>query len=174
MAQNYSPIDQDASLALAAAQITDNFEALRSNSSGSAFEDDVVAGQLVHLVATIGHADLTEAGNGVAQAITLGTLPANSVVLCSRQKSSTAFSGGGISTLTASLGWSGSATAYGSAYNLLAAVADTNQQVNGTGLGPTAASHAVLLTVTPDGGHNLADLTAGEHHVEILAVVMRA
>lgn len=111
---------------------------------------------------TIGEADLTDAVNGEAQAINIGAvLPAGAVVIGHEVNVATLFSGGGATAVKLDVGGT-------------LATAIVNQQDVFTGaatgaLSPRTGAHAqgkfsaeqLKATFTPDGGHNLAALTAG-------------
>jgi len=115
------------------------------------------------------HADLTNAVNGTAQAIAIGTLPAGAVVQARAVKLTTFFTGGGATTCTMAIGVSGTAAKFMTALNVLDTTT-TAVWLQGTAgsspLGP-AGGDAIIATFTPDAGHTLDGLTAGEIDVEI-------
>lgn len=110
----------------------------------------------------IGEADLTNAVNGSAQVLNVGAvLPANAVVVAHEVNVATLFSGGSASAVKVDVGGT-------------AATAIVNQMDVFTGaatgaLSPRTGAHAqgkfsaeqLVATFTPDGGHSLANLTAG-------------
>lgn len=119
------------------------------------------------------HTDLTDAVNGEAQVVNVGAaLPANAVVLGHEVQVDTLFSGGGATALKMDLGGT-------------VATAIVNQMDVFTGaatgsLSPRTGAHAqgkfggqqLVVTVTPDGGHTLAGLTAGDVTFTVWYVVL--
>jgi hypothetical protein len=108
----------------------------------------------------ITHADLTEASNGTAQAISLLTLPADCAVESVRVKHSAEFSGGGAATLDVKVGIAGTVDKYASAFDLLQAVGSSAQLFAQPMMMPPGAE-GIIATITPDASHNLAALTTG-------------
>lgn len=120
----------------------------------------------------IGEADLTNAVNGTAQTIDIGTLPIGAFVLHSAFKLTTQFTGGGLASVGMIIGDSGdddriitTADVFGGA---------TGNYVGGTKgvyAGPYAAATVLQAKFTPDGGHNLNQATAGSVTVDIVYCV---
>ena len=119
----------------------------------------------------ITHADLTEAVNGTAQSIAIGTaLPAGAMVLGTKVTVATLFSGGAASAVALDVG-------FGSAGNLETLIKDmdvftgaaTGVRQGSLGTAPTGAYSAqeLLATFTPDGGHSLLNLTAGDATIDV-------
>lgn len=117
---------------------------------------------------TIGHADLTDAVNGEAQAINIGAvLPANAIVLAHEVNVATLFSGGGATAVKLDVGGT-SATAVVNQMDVFTGAA--------TGaLSPRTGAHAqgsfsaeqLVATFTPDGAHTLLALDAGSLTVTV-------
>lgn len=107
---------------------------------------------------TLTDADLTDAVNGHAQSVNLTDIPANSVLVGAVMKTKTAFSGGGIVTLSADLG------SIETGYDLLAATSASNFSANTGAVSvfiPNFAAITRSVTFTPDVAHTLLALTAG-------------
>lgn len=125
---------------------------------------------------TVGHADLTDAVNGEAQAINIGTaLPANSRIVGVALKLATPFTGGGVSSVALDVGTSGDANALIAASDVLAAAVDGQASTCPSGIAPHkhfAAGGQLLATFTPDGAKSLNDLTAGSITVDVLYTVL--
>jgi len=112
---------------------------------------------------TIGHADLTEAANGVTQAINIGTaLPANAIVLRAEVNIATLFSGGGASACKLDIG--------GTDIDAIAAQMDVFTGAATGALTPTPAgvhqagkfsAEQLVATFDVDAGHALLGLDAG-------------
>jgi hypothetical protein len=121
------------------------------------------AGALQKRTVTVGHATLTDAVAGEAQAINIGAvLPANAVVIAREVALATPFSGGGVSSCLLDVG----GTDVDAIVNALELITDapTESEVNAAGgIKPQGGYSAqqLVATFTPDGGHTLADLTAG-------------
>ncbi len=122
---------------------------------------------------TIGHADLTSAVNGEAQAINVGdVLPANAVVIAHEVNVATLFSGGSASAVVLDLGGT----------DVDAIVSDLNVFTGSTtgALSPRTGVHAqgkfsgeqLVATFTPDAGHTLAGLSAGALTITVWYVAM--
>lgn len=124
---------------------------------------------------TITHADLTDDVDGEAQAITVGTLPTGAVVLFSTITLTTQFTGGSVSAVAVDLGWSGSTEILMKDFDALGSAA--SGAVYDTGatavayLPRLASAKTILATFTPDGGHDVEDLTAGSLTVDVYYVV---
>lgn len=112
---------------------------------------------------TIGHADLTSAVNGEAQAINIGAaLPANAVVLAHEVNVGTLFSGGDASAVTLDIGGT-DADAIVDGMDVFTGAA-TGALVGTAGVHPKGKFSAEQLKATfvTDAGHALAGLDAGE------------
>src|SRR5262252_1185393 len=117
-------------------------------------------------ISASGTSDLTTAG--ATQAITLDTLYQGSVVLYVRIKHSTAFSGGGLTALTVSVGKSGgSATFFAPAFNIFQAVADGTLQENVATNGMGQLSAVTIQANFTATGANLSAITAGTVQIDI-------
>lgn len=113
---------------------------------------------------TVTHADLTEAVNGTAQLINIGAaLPADAIVLGSEVNIATLFSGGGATAVKLDIG--------GTDDDAIAAQHDVFTGANTGALTPTPAgvhregkfsSQQLKAKFTPDAGHSLLNLTAGD------------
>lgn len=174
MAQGYEELDQDESLSLSISQIDTNLQALRSGESGDSAPSPRVLGQRFIFTKNILHSDLSEASNGTAEAIKLLDAPGGYIVTGAFVKTLTAFSGGGATTCTASIGISGNATFFTSTYDVLAAVSATNIQLTDLFKANSFSGEAINVVFTPDGAHNLADLTAGELQVVLCFLFVSA
>lgn len=122
---------------------------------------------------TIGHADLTDAVNGEAQAINVGAvLPANAVVLAHEVNIATLFSGGGATAVKMDLGGT-DADAILSQLDVFTGAA-TGALSPGTGVHPQGKFGAEQLkaTFTPDAGHSLDGLTAGALTITVWYAVL--
>lgn len=121
--------------------------------------------------------DLTTAGS--AQTLNLPTLgagfggstptvPVATMIMFVRIKHTTAFSGGGLSGMTVSVGSSaGSATTFAAAFNVFQAVANTTfQAAAASNLAATYAADTITVTFTATGG-NVNAATAGSVNVDI-------
>lgn len=111
---------------------------------------------------TIGHADLTGAVNGAAQAINIGTaLPANARVFAHEVNVGTLFSGGSASAVKLDVGGT-DADAIVTQLDVFTGAA-TGALAGASGVHPDGsfASEQLVATFTPDGGHTLLALDAG-------------
>jgi len=118
------------------------------------------------------HGDFTEAVNGVAQTVTLAALPARTIVSSAVIKTVTAFSGGGLASLDASVGITGNTTAIIGTYDAFAAAGDNNFS-GGAGSLYYAGTN-LTLTLTPDGAANLAGMNAGSIEIWIETATLPA
>jgi hypothetical protein len=102
-------------------------------------------------------------GNGASTTtFQIATMLGYGLITGTKIKTSTVFSGGTATTLTATIGVSGSANKYGDSYNLKAAVSDTNVGVT-LRAGGQATSASINMTLTSDG--NLDAFTQGQFDV---------
>jgi len=118
------------------------------------------------------HGDFSEAGLGVAETVTLAALPARTIVSSAVIKTVTAFSGGGLASLDASVGITGNTTAIIGTYDAFAAAGDNNFS-GGAGSLYYAGTN-LTLTLTPDGAANLAGMNAGSIEVWIETATLPA
>lgn len=117
-------------------------------------EDDMAISKF-----TATHTQLQAAG--LANNITLFTLPAGAILEDVKIKHSTAFAGAGITAYTVSVGITGNLAKYASAFDVLQAVAATTMQVSsGTFTESHTATTAVKIAAESLGG-NLDASTAG-------------
>lgn len=123
---------------------------------------------------TVGHADLTDPDNGDAQAVAVGDpLPANAHVVGCAISSVTPFSGGGATACVLTVG----GTDTDGVINDLELITDapTEAELNaarGLGFFGPAGGQQINATFTPDGGHNLAGLTAGSVTITVYYTVI--
>jgi hypothetical protein len=171
MSQTFTTIAEGTGLRQTQTELVSNYAALRSGFSGTSIPT-MVAGQVSVVKFTVAHGQLTDPDNGDAQAITLGTIPANSVVLYRRIKTSIAFSGGSIATLGIEVGIGTNADQFLTSFDGLAAVSATNFAESTTAATPTTAAFDVVATFTPDAGHNLAALDAGSVDIWVYFMVL--
>ena len=135
-------------------------------------EADAAIG-LAKKTVTIGHADLTDAVNGEAQVINIGTaLPANAVVLAHEVNVATLFSGGSASAVKLDVGGT-TADAIVSQQDVFTG-ADTGALSLRTGTHAQGkfSSEQLVATFTPDGGHTLAGLSAGSLTITVWYAVL--
>lgn len=110
--------------------------------------------------------------NGAASIVNVGAaLPANARILGYDFRALTPFTGGGAASVTGKLGTAGDDDALVAAVDLLTAAVDGGPATITRGVRPNkhfaAAGAQLILTVTPDGGANLAALTAGSVIVDV-------
>jgi hypothetical protein len=118
---------------------------------------------------TITYKDLTAAAT--SQAIPLFTLPSRGKIMGVNVKTNTAFAGTGWTAATVSIGKSGAATAFTSAYDLTATVSNTNIQETSLFKSTTEADVGVIATFTTTGG-NVNAGTAGSVTIRIVYFVI--
>jgi hypothetical protein len=125
---------------------------------------------------TVGHADLTDAVNGEAQAINIGTaLPNNSRIVGVDMRALTVFTGGSVSAVTCDVGTSGDVDALIAAADLQTAAVDGGPATMPAGVRPNktfASGGQLIATFTPDGGHALLALSAGSVIIDVLYTVL--
>ena len=122
---------------------------------------------------TIGHADLTGAVNGAAQAISIGTaLPANARVFAHEVNVATLFSGGSASAVKLDVGGT-DADAIVTQLDVFTGAA-TGALAGTSGVHPNGsfASEQLVATFTPDGGHTLLALDAGSLTITVWYFVL--
>lgn len=126
---------------------------------------------------TIGFADLQATSGAGAKSIVMAdannpslsfTIPAFSKIVGASVSPQTSFTGGSLSAMTFSLGVSGALTRFTAAFDVFAAVSDTNLQETAMWkLGQKSALVGALLgTFTPTGDSN-SNCTAGALFVDI-------
>ena len=126
---------------------------------------------------TVGHADLTAASNGLAQAINIGaTLPANARIISVDASALTPFSGGSASAVGMTIGTSGDVDALISVCDVFAAAVDGGPSSFTAGIRPNKLFATVgaqlIATFTPDGSHTLLGLTAGSITIDVFYTVL--
>jgi hypothetical protein len=126
---------------------------------------------------TVGHADLTDAVNGEAQAINIGaTLPANARIIGVDLHDYTPFTGGSASAVALDIGTSGDVDAIIDGADVFAAAVDGGPATIPAGIRPNktfvSAGAQLLATFTPDGGHTLLALTAGSIIIDVWYLVL--
>lgn len=97
------------------------------------------------------------------------SFPANSMLLGVRKKHSVAFTGGSLSAMTVSVGKSGSATFFTSAFDVFQAVAATTVQETALFKMGQVTALAIIATFTPTGDTCL-NCTAGAMIIDIFAL----
>jgi len=121
----------------------------------------------------IQHTDLVDAVNGEAQAVNIGAvLPANAVVLGHEIQVDTLFSGGGATAVKMDLGGT-DADGIVSQMDLFTGAA-TGSLAPSTGVHGQGKFSAQQLkaTFTPDGGHTLDGLTAGDVTITVWYIIL--
>ena len=127
---------------------------------------------------TIGHADLE--GNdvdGAASTVNIGAvLPANARVIGAVTRGYTPFTGGGLSAVALDIGTAGDIDAIVDGADAFAAAVDGGTSTLPPGISPNklfvAAGAQLIATLTPDGGHDLQDATAGAVTIDVLFSVL--
>jgi hypothetical protein len=109
----------------------------------------------------VGFDSFTESGDGVAEAVTLRTLPANAVITFVRVKVLTEFAGPALTSLGLEIGDSGDPDRYLTSYECDSTPSDTNLSQAFPNTQLSAASFGLLATFTPNAGESLDDMTAG-------------
>ncbi len=113
---------------------------------------------------TLTHDELTDADG--SQTITLKALSKGTVIKGVRIKHTTAFSGGGASSVTCAVGSAAGATnSFAAAFNIFQAVANTTAQMTSGWKANTYAADTLQATIAAD--VNVADLTAGEVNIDV-------
>lgn len=117
---------------------------------------------------TITHADLTEAGAGVAQSVNLqSVLPTPAIVVAHELNQGALFTGGGALTVVIDVG--GTDTDAIVAGDTVGPGGTANQRAGTPGILPqgTFSGQQLKVTFTPDVASNLNDLTAGSITVTV-------
>lgn len=122
---------------------------------------------------TVGHADLTAAVNGTAQAVNIGAaLPANAQVLAHEVDVTTLFSGGGATAVKLDVGGTDADAIVtqqdvftGAATGKLSGPAGVHRQGG-------FSAEQLVATFTPDGSHTLLGLTAGAATITVWYTVL--
>ncbi len=138
--------------------------------------DGVYAGRVQRRVVrlhagTVGDqpSDFTQATNGVAQVFNIGDrFPANARILGREERTTVAAAGGTPVSITMQIGVTGTPGAIATGIDLMAIA-----NVAGTdGSSPWGAygGQQPIVTISPDGVHNLAALTAGDFETEVTLV----
>ena len=132
---------------------------------------------------TITFADFTESSNNTPETVNLTEkLPAKAIVLQRWLTLNTEFSGGGLSTCTADLGWSADADGWydgenvftGATAGIKAVPSTPGARIAGSACDVDDAIRTVGLKLIPDAGHNLAAMTAGSISVNVIYVIEAA
>lgn len=102
-------------------------------------------------------------------------VPQGGIVLGFRLKNDTVFGGGAMAALTMTVGsqttgGTGFFIGSGSAFNLMAAVADTTEEFALNFNAPTNATFGINVTITGDGATNFNTLTAGQMHIDVFVI----
>lgn len=113
--------------------------------------------------------DLTAAVNGTAQSIAIGTLPPGAVILGRATRVAAYFTGGGATSVGLTLGVAGTLNGIMTTLNVFDTTALTINQQGTAGVNPSGlySGAQILATLTPDAGHTLLALTAGDLTVDI-------
>lgn len=140
-------------------KLDEHDEALDDLETASAALD---AGKIQKRTVTIGHADLTSAANGEAQAINIGAaLPANARIIGRELTGLTEFSGGSVSSLTLSIGGTDADGIVAAQSVFTGAGTVAKQGTSGVNPNGNLGGQQLTATFTPDAGHALDALTAG-------------
>jgi hypothetical protein len=124
------------------------------------------AGGLSTRTATIGFADLTDNVDGEAQSINVGAaLPTGAVVVAAEVHLATPFSGGSVATLAIDVG----GTDLDAIIDGVDGLGSAGYYSTPAGVKPTGtySGQQLKATFTPDGGHDVEDLTAGSCTVTV-------
>jgi hypothetical protein len=118
---------------------------------------------------TITHVDLTEAVNGTAQDIALGTFPPGTRLIGRASKLVAYFTGGAASAVNVTIGWATTPNSIMTALNVFdtSALATWLQGTNGVEPAGDIGGRALIARFTPDAGHSLLNLDAGELVIEL-------
>ena len=112
----------------------------------------------------LSHDDLTDADG--SQTITLKALSKGTIIKGIRIKHSTAFTGGGASSCTCSVGSAaGAVNSFAAAFDIFQAVADTTAQMTSGWKANTYAADTLQATIDAD--VDVADLTAGVVNIDV-------
>lgn len=126
------------------------------------------AGNVSRVTQTIGHADLTQASNGVAQSINLGrVLPADAFILGRTIRDVTPFSGGGVTAVGMDIGGT-DADAIVAGEDVLGGGSGDRQGTSGANPNGKFGGQQIAARFTPDASHNLDQLTAGSVTIDVL------
>jgi hypothetical protein len=109
--------------------------------------------------------------SGTTKTVPVFTLPARGKITGLTVKHTAAFTGSGLTGVTASIGKASNATAYAEPYNVAQAVSDTAMQDDGGQYSVDFASHAVTAHFTSTGA-DLSALTAGSVDIWACTVVL--
>src|SRR5258708_521859 len=126
------------------------------------------AGVVFKKTVTIGEALLTQAVNGTAQAINIGTaLPANAVVVGHEVNIATLFSGGGATAVKLDVGGTDVQGVVKQQDVFTGATTGKTSLRTGNSPQGTVSAQQLVATFTPDAGHTLLALTAGSLTVTV-------
>lgn len=117
--------------------------------------------------------DLTAAVNGTAQSIAVGTLPPGAILLGRATRIATYFTGGGATSVGLTLGVSGTLNGIMTTLNVFDTTTLAINQQGTAGVNPVGLYDGlqILATLTPDAGHTLLALTAGDLTIDIYYMV---
>lgn len=115
--------------------------------------------------------------NGGAATVNIGaTLPANARILGVDMRALTPFTGGSASAVTVDVGTSADVDALVDGADVFAAAVDGGPTTMPAGVRPNKTFATVgaqlIATFAPDGGHQLANLTAGSVIIDVLFTVL--
>jgi hypothetical protein len=131
------------------------------------------AGKIQKRTVTIGHADLTDAVNGEAQAINIGAvLPANARIIGRELTGLTEFSGGSVSAVTLSIGGTDADCIVAAQDVFTGAGVVSKEGTSGVNPNGNLGGQQLKATFTPDAGHALDALTAGAVTITVLFAVL--
>lgn len=135
--------------------------------------DALDVGKIQKRTVTIGHADLTDAVNGEAQAINIGAvLPANARIIGRELTGLTEFSGGSVSAVTLSIGGTDADGIVAAQDVFTGAGVVAKQGTSGVNPNGNLGGQQLRATFTPDAGHALEALTAGAVTITVLFAVL--
>lgn len=126
--------------------------------------------RLRKFVKTIGEADLTAAVNGTAQDIALGTLPEGAIMpIPPSLKLSTQFTGGGATSVGLTIGTAAAPTLLATNFDILGGTASGLfvAMTQGAQVVAPSGGQSIIARITPDGSHQLVNLTAGALTLEV-------
>ena len=135
--------------------------------------DALEAAKIAKRELRIQHSDLTNAVNGHAQAINLGAvLPESAVVLASEVNIATLFSGGSATAVKLDIGGT-TATAITNQADVFAGAATGKLSLaTGSHVRGHFGGEQLVATFTPDAGHTLDGLTAGDLTITVWFFVL--
>jgi hypothetical protein len=126
--------------------------------------------RLRKFVKVIGEADLTAAVNGTAQDIALGFLPEGAIMpIPPSLKLTTQFTGGAASAVGLTIGTAAAPTLLATNFDIFGGTASGLfvAMTQGAQVAAPASGQSIIARITPDGAHQLVNLTAGALTLEV-------